>query len=141
MRTLFGTLRIPKSRVIGSLVSRLHFPHRCDLWRKCPVTTGVDKELRDTSLYELVDAGVWCLFDAQPETNETTVMGRTKSDNLFTMDVFLFPEGVELLDTYVIVFRTPGENADKTFVIQGNPQAGNRHPFHPVTTQRVLAVA
>lgn len=120
-------------------IDKMLFPHVCDIYKPAPVSIGVDKELSDL-VYEVSVLGQKCLLDVLPETDSPTEFGRSKVDNMFTLDVFNFPSGVDVRDTYFIVFKHPGDNYNGFWIVQGNTQSMNYDPLRPVTQQKIIAV-
>lgn len=145
MRTLASRgYRALPSRVLGkSQREALHFPHACALWKPTRLETLKNGNVNDGVLmadrgYELATARQACFYNATPENNEATVLGRTRVNNLFTLDVFLFPEGVNLDDQWVLYLLTEGDNQHRLFVLQGAPQSVQPGPLHSIGGQRAL---
>lgn len=135
--------RLPSSRILGTVLQDLHFPHACALWKPTKLETLKNGAVNDGVLladtgYELVSKRQSCFYNATPETNEATVLGRTRVNNLFTLDVFLFPEGVVLGDQWVLCLLTPGDNYGRLYVFQGAPQSVQPGALHHMGGQRAL---
>jgi hypothetical protein len=79
-----------------------------------------------------------CFYNATPETNQAEVVGRTQSDNIFTMDKFILPMGADVDDTWTLGFLTPGDNYLNLYAIQGAPQSVNPGPLHPIGGRLVM---
>lgn len=131
------------SRIMGRRqLEALHFPHLCALWtqgvlEKLP--SGVNPSRLKASDTGNVFVGVFaCFYNATPETNQAEVMGRTQADNIFTMDKFILPSGVDVDDMWTLAFLTPGDNYLNLYALQGAPQSVNPGPFHPIGGRLVL---
>lgn len=135
--------KIPPSRLLAPLLEEVHFPHVCALWKPGPLETLADGTvnsgvlLADTG-YTFVTAAQRCFYNATPETEEATVLGRTRVNNLFTLDVFLFPEGVELGDKWILYHRTPGDNEGRLFSFAGAPQSVQPGALHHMGGQKAM---
>ena len=114
-----------------------YFPHLCDLYApSLPVVDG-NNAAQDVS-YVKVYTGQKLFLQTTPETDEAfqnahgapLPMGRTKTINIFTLDMFLFPSGVVVRDTYVMHFLTPGDYYGAYWSLLGNAQSDVEHPFH-----------
>ena len=132
------------SRILGKgHLEALHFPHACALWKPTRLETLKSGNVNDGVLladrgYELATARQSCFYNSTPETDEATVAGRTRVNNLFTLDVFLFPQGAELGDQWVLYMLTEGDNEHRLFVLQGAPQSVQPGPLHLIGGQRAL---
>ena len=130
--------RILRPKVVASL----YFPHVCALWRPgtykplltAPNTSGL--RVSDTE-YDLAARRQACFYSATPETDQATVAGRAISHNIFSLDVFHVPTGVEVSDGWYLLFLTPGDNYGRFFVIHGAPQSEQAGPRHPITVQQI----
>lgn len=137
--------RLSSSRVLSPVLHEMHFPHRCALWSPNPVSTLRAPEenagdlLADVS-HDFVASDVPCFYNATPETNEATVLGRSPSNNIFVLDVFLFPEGMVIDDQWVICLLTPGDNYKALFMAQGSPLSVQPGALHYISSQKVLAM-
>lgn len=136
--------RLPSSRVFGKRQREaLHFPHAVALWkpkRLSALRAPVDNAgllIADLE-YELATPYQKCFYNSTPETNEAEILGRTRVNNLFTLDVFLFPEGAQVGDTWILYLLTPGDNHHRLYVSQGSPQSVQPGPFHAMGGQRAL---
>lgn len=113
-----------------------YFPHICDLYApEAPVADG-NNAAQDVT-FRKVYIGQKLFFSTTPETDEQVVMGRSKTVNIFTLDVFLFPSSVIVRDTYVLHFLTPGDYYGGYWSILGNAQSDVIHPFHLELVQKV----
>lgn len=139
-------MRLPASRVLSkATVDRMRFPATCDLYkpgRLAPIPGSTDNpsgiQVGDTA-YSLATQNVPCFFSPAPENNVSVVMGRVGADNIYTLDKFVFPSGVEASDGWVLVYLGAGDNYREVYVLQGDPLAGNPHPLHFLTVQTFLA--
>ncbi|WP_395089296.1 hypothetical protein [Armatimonas sp.] len=138
-------LRSLPSRIMGrDHLENMHFPHAVALWRPSRLETLASSAepnsgvLLADSGYRLATIYQACFYNSTPETNEASVLGRTRVNNLFTLDVFLFPEGTELGDQWVLYLLTPGDNAHRLYICQGAPQSVQPGPLHPMGGQRAL---
>lgn len=144
MNTLLQNgLRLPTTRILQDVLIELHFPHVVAIWKPAALETLGDGSVNSGLLvadtgYEFVSAAQRCFYNATPEYSEAEVMGRTRVNNIFTLDVFLFPEGVELADKWIIYNRTPGDNEDRLFVLAGAPQSVQPGALHHMGGQRAL---
>lgn len=143
MRRLADTLTVPRSRVVTALtMQRLTLPHVCDLYAPedpQPIPGAANPsgiQMGDTR-WRLAARDVPCLFSARPETDTPTVLGRAQSDNIFTLDVFFIPSGVEVHDAWHLVFLGDGDNHGEVYALQGEPQSDNPHPLNPARVQMV----
>lgn len=145
MRTLAQRgYRLPPTRHANKgLFEDLQFPHSVALWKPSKLETLKNGDVFDGTLladvgYDLATKSQRCFYNATPETNEAEVLGRTRVNNLFTLDVFLFPEGAILGDGWVIYLLTPGDNWHRLYVCQGSPQSVQPGPLHHMGGQRAL---
>jgi hypothetical protein len=137
MKQLSAGLKLPSSRLLNTaLLTNLYFPHRCDLFKMSEPNTISDTQrnplqnrIADES-YELAREDVPVFYSATPETDEAKLLGRIKQDNMFTLDRFVFPESVKVMDTWYLVFLSEGPNYQNIYVVQGNPESKNEHPLH-----------
>jgi len=122
----------------------LAFPHCCDLYRPeslgpipgaTPNPSG--KQVGD-SRHELVATDVRCCFGAAPETDQPTIMGRLSDDNIYTLDQFALPSGVEAHDAWILVFLSDGDNYREVYALMGEPQSSNVHPWGAPGVQVIL---
>lgn len=132
------------SRVLTETVRRrLTLPHRCDLYAPedlRPIAGEGNPSGIQTGdgRWRLAARDVPCLFSPRPETDQPTVLGRTQADNIFTLDVFFVPSGVEIHDAWLLVFLGAGDNHGEVYAVQGEPQSDNPHPLNPAQTQQVF---
>ena len=144
MRQLRDQMSLPASRVVSTaLLDRFNFPHLCDLYKPSTLLhapSQVDPAglLIGDSSYTLAAQDVSVFFSPTPENDQPTIMGRTTEENIFTLDKFVFPSGIEVHDAWVLVFLSAGDNYRDLYFVRGNPQSSNSHPFHLVTQQLVL---
>lgn len=131
---------MPTSRVLGS-VSQVHFPHRVQLWKPDAPRPLAGKDRNPTGLaladavYVLAAESVpACLLPAE-ETDQPTVLARAQSDNIFTLDKLLLPQGVAAGDTWAVIILTPGDTQGSVYIAQGNPQPTTPFPMHQVLAQ------
>lgn len=118
------------------------YPHECALWKpvppqKLPSGNNPSRLLVEDLHYTLATARQACFYSATPETNSAQVLGRTQNANIFTLDKFTLPLGVDVADTWVIVFLTQGDNYLDTFVVQGEAQAQQAGFLQPAACQLV----
>ena len=146
MRQRRDTMEAPTSRVVSTeLLDRFNFPHLCDLFsptvlNKIPGSTANPSGLQvGDSAYQLAQEDAACFFSAAPENDQPTIMGRVSADNVYTLDKFVIPSGIEVHDAWVLVFLSAGDNYREVYAVQGEPLAMNPHPFHRVTQQTILA--
>lgn len=145
MRQLRDQMSLPSSRLVSAtLLDRFNFPHVCDLFKpatllKAPAEVNPSGLLVGDAAYTLAAQDVSVFFSPTPENDQPTIMGRTTEENIFTLDKFVFPSGVEIHDEWVLVFLSAGDNYRDVYFVRGNPQSANPHPFHLVTQQLVLA--
>lgn len=145
MRLIFDRkMRPMPSRLLSRAnLETLQFPHEVALWKPSKMETLKNGSVYDGTLladvgFELATKKQSCFYNATPETNEATVLGRTRVNNLFTLDVFLFPEGAILGDGWVLYLLTPGDNQHRLYVCQGSPQSVQPGPLHSMGGQRAL---
>src|SRR5476651_1115027 len=124
MRSLFERISGARSRIISDrLIDTFFFRHTCDLWKPNALTfkhPGTSKAAADP-VYSLASRGQKCLFVATPETDVPTLAARSKEVNIFTLDKFLFPVGVIVLDTWIIKLTSPNVDDNGRFwIVQGN---------------------
>jgi hypothetical protein len=140
-----NALPVPTRMLGRARWTSIHFPHLCQLWKPVDgeALEGIDRNPTGLSVrdrrYVLATpegregdpaAAVYpCCWVATPETDPGAVMGRTKDDNIFTLDKFLFPSGIPIRDSWAILFLTPGDNYGEVQIVQGNPQSENTLPF------------
>lgn len=118
------------------------FPHLCALWEPASpkALQGGDNPsgLRIGDMtYQLANARQSCFYSATPETDSATVLGRVQNANIFTLDKFTLPSGVEVADAWVLVVLTQGDNYLDTFVIQGQPQSQMLGAMHSLSCQLI----
>jgi hypothetical protein len=137
MRLFSSGFNPNQSRVLRTKdLHAFYFPHRCDIFKLSALEPISDTEQNPSTLrvadghYELSYQDVPCFFSATPETDQGSVLGRVKVSNIFTLDKFVFPEDVTILDTWYIVFLSKGNNYQNLYSVQGNPESKNPHPLH-----------
>lgn len=123
----------------------LAYPHLCDLYRPSrlsPIPGSTDNpsglQVGDTG-YDLATQNVRCCFGAAPESNQPNVMGRVGADNIYTLDQFAVPGGVEIHDAWALVFLSAGDNYREVYILQGEPQSSNPHPWGAPSVQIAFA--
>lgn len=141
-----GSGGLPSSRLLGRMrLEEIHYPHLVQLWKPERIKVIADAERNPTGLavadgkYIQVSEATPCMCISTPETEQPLIMGRTKYDNLFTLDKFLFPSGVEIRDAWTFIVLTPGDNQGDINIVQGNPQSSSATPGHTVGVQLVYA--
>ena len=142
MRTATArSFRPLSSRVLDPTLRSVHFPHRCALWKPTAPEQLVGT---NTSGLRVADSGFTlaasyqsCFYAATPETDAAKVMGRTINQNVFSLDIFLLPECVDINDGWVLLFLTPGDNWGRLFTIHGAPQSETRGAMMPISCQQV----
>src|SRR5438309_1869295 len=82
---------------------------RCDLYKPTthvvnpPTKEGGDLQLPVDPTY----SNVPCAFHSTPEIDVPKPQGRTKEINIFTLDKFIIPQGIEIYDGWGVVIRDP----------------------------------
>jgi hypothetical protein len=145
MRQRRDTMEAPTSRVVSTnLLDRFNFPSLCDLFRLSDIRLIPGATLNPSgiqvgdSTYQIAQQNVPVFFSPAPENDQPTVMGRVSADNIYTLDKFVIPSGIEVHDAWVLVFLSAGDNYREVYSVQGEPRAMNPHPFHRAQQQTVL---
>lgn len=136
MRQLLERINCNDSRFFPcEVIDAFYFPHSCDIWRLMPLTLDANKAAADP-VYYLAATGVACKFLSTAETDVPTMVGRTKSVNIMTLDNWAFPGGTTIQDTDVLKLTSAAvpDGVGKFWSVQGNPKIIEGVPFMPIDT-------